>query len=99
MRVAISRPDLVTHLVLAVTSAGVDRQALGLPDWEPEVPPDIPSAAWIAARQPALDELIKHVDAPALLLWATEDEISPLALGRRLNELLRFSQLVTYASE
>jgi pimeloyl-ACP methyl ester carboxylesterase len=35
MRVALERPDFVTHLVLAVTSGGIDVMTLGGQDWRP----------------------------------------------------------------
>lgn len=96
MRVALERPDLVSHLVLAVTSAGVDRSVIGLPEWHPMV---AGSAAWVAEPQEPLDDLIPQVSVPTLLLWATDDEISPLPVGERLHELLPNSELVTYQSD
>ncbi|MEZ5282125.1 MAG: alpha/beta hydrolase [Acidimicrobiales bacterium] len=97
MRVAIARPDLVTHLVLAVTSAGIDRQRLGLDEWHLRAQPG--DAQWVADPQPALDEYIAGVRVPCLLLWADEDPISPLPLGRRLQELIPGAILTIYSSD
>lgn len=97
MRVAIERPDLVTHLVLAVTSAGVDRRALGLDDWIPTAQDD--DQAWVAEPQPNLDSMIPGVSMSTLLLWATDDPISPLNLGQRLEELMPNATLVEYPSD
>jgi pimeloyl-ACP methyl ester carboxylesterase len=101
MRAALARPDLVSHLVLAVTSAGIDRAALGLPDWRPGVGDGHPSGAsqWVAEPQPTLDAQIGSVDVATLLIWATDDGISPLQIGRRLHELLPNSELVIYESK
>ncbi len=96
MRVAIARPDLVTHLVLAVTSAGIDRQRLGLDEWQ--VQPQPGDAQWVADPQAPLDQYIPDVRVPCLLLWADEDVISPLPLGRRLEELLPDAILTVYSS-
>lgn len=97
MRVAIERPDLVTHLALAVTSAGVDRQRLGLDDWRLQPQPG--DAQWVADPQASLEEDIPKVRVPSLLLWADKDPISPLPLGRRLQELLPDAVLAVYPSD
>ncbi len=96
MRVAIARPDLVTHLVLAVTSAGIDRRRLGLDEWRLQPQPEDPP--WVQEPQTPLDECIPEVRVPTLLLWAYEDPISPLPLGQRLQKLLPDSTLTVYRS-
>ena len=98
-RVALERPDLVTHLVLAVTSAGIDRRALGLPDWRPTWAPGDHGSPWVADVQPTLDDVLPTVTIPTLLLWADADEISPLPVGERLRSLLPDSELVVYESD
>jgi pimeloyl-ACP methyl ester carboxylesterase len=98
-RVAAEAPDLVSHLVLAATSAGVDMEALGAHDWRPEFRRADPSAPeWLYEPQPDLTEVLTRLDVPVLLLWADRDAISPLAVGRRLAELLPRSELVVYHS-
>ena len=97
MRVALQRPDLVTHLVMAVTSAGVDRHRLGLPEWTIEANDD--DSGWVAEHQQPLDEQIPSVAVPVLLIWATQDPISPLPLAHRLKELLPSAELVTFDSD
>ncbi len=99
-RVALSAPAFVTHLVLAVTSAGVDMAELGARDWRPaarSASPDDP--AWLYAPQPDLSRELPTIDVPVLLVWARRDEISPLAVGERLAELLPRSELVVYDSD
>lgn len=98
-RVALQRPDVVTHLVLAVTSAGVDRTVLGLPDWQVKWEPGDPGAPWVAQPQPHLDHVLPTIGAPTLLLWASNDEISPLPIAHHLNDLLSSSRLVVYPSD
>lgn len=97
MRIAIDRPDLVSGLVLAVTSGGIDRGALGLPDWRPAVGEG--DAPWVAAQLAPLDAAIPSVRVPTLLVWASGDPISPLPLGRRLAELLPDAELVVFESD
>lgn len=96
MRVALQRPDLVTHLVMAVTSAGVDRQRLGLAEWT--IKASDGDSGWVAENQRPLDGQIPSVMVPVLLIWATQDPISPLPLAHRLNELLPAAELVTFES-
>jgi poly(3-hydroxyoctanoate) depolymerase len=98
-RVAIERPDLVTHLVLAVTSAGIDRSSLGLPEWRPSWSVGDPGSSWVSDPQPPFDALIGRISAPTLLLWASDDLISPVPIGRCLNEMLPSSELVVYPSD
>jgi pimeloyl-ACP methyl ester carboxylesterase len=98
-RVALAVPHLVTHLVLAVTSAGLDMASFGAADWRPgakEARPDDP--AWIYVDQPDLSASLPELAIPVLLLWASGDAISPLAVGERLAELLPRSELVVYDS-
>jgi pimeloyl-ACP methyl ester carboxylesterase len=98
-RVALAVPHLVTHLVLAVTSAGVDMTSLGATDWRPGARlarSDDP--AWIYDHQPDLSDSLPHLTMPALLLWADRDTISPLAVGEHLAQLLPDSELVVYDS-
>lgn len=97
MRVAIERPELVSHLVLAVTSAGVDRRRLGLDEWR--INPSDGDPPWVGERQDPLDDLIPTVTAPTLLLWADADPISPLPIAHRLHDLLPRATLVTYPSD
>jgi pimeloyl-ACP methyl ester carboxylesterase/ribosomal protein S18 acetylase RimI-like enzyme len=97
---ALRAPELVSHLVLAVTSAGLDMTALGAADWRPDsqwAHPDAPD--WVFAAQPDLSDRLPHIAVPTLLLWADADPISPLAVGRRLAELLPHSHLVVYRSD
>ena len=97
---ALRAPELVSHLVLAVTSAGVDMAALGAANWRPasrRAHPDAPD--WAFAPQPDLSDRLGAITAPTLLLWADRDPISPLAVGRRLEQLLPHSHLVVYPSD
>jgi pimeloyl-ACP methyl ester carboxylesterase len=99
IRVALNRPDLATHFVLAVTYAGIDRELLRLTAWRPVAADHHPGSSWVTIQQPSFDERLSTVTVPTLHLWATDDPISPLAIGERLNNLLPDSQLVTYDSD
>lgn len=99
-RVAVTRPELVDRLVLAVTSAGVDMAALGASDWRPgarAARPDAPE--WSFAVHPPMEGQLAALPHPVLLLWASDDPISPLAVGERLQSLLPTSELVVYDSD
>jgi pimeloyl-ACP methyl ester carboxylesterase len=82
---AIKRPQLVQHLVLTVTSGGVDMARFGASDWRPEYRRLFPrAAAWVTERQPLSFLPIEKITAPTLLLWGDADPISPVAVGRHL---------------
>ncbi len=98
--VAERRPDLVSHLVLAVTSGGVDVAAFGAADWRPgsrTAHPDNP--AWLYEPVRDLTSALASLPMKTLLLWASDDVISPHVIGQHLPELVRRSRLVTFESD
>lgn len=89
VRVALEKPDFITHLVLAVTSGGIDVAALGGKDWRPtfhESNPHLPR--WFSAYQEDLSAKLPTIRIPTLLLWGDADPISPVCVGERLARLL-----------
>jgi pimeloyl-ACP methyl ester carboxylesterase len=89
LRAALERPDLVTHLVLTVTSGGIDMADLGARDWRPEfivANPSVPR--WFTGYRASLSPDLQSIHAPTLLLWGDADPISPVAVGERLAFLL-----------
>lgn len=98
MRVALAKPELVTHLVLAATSGGVDVAGLGGEDWRPsfhQANPLLPR--WFSADHEDLSPRLPTLAVPTLLLWGDADPISPLAVGRRLAALLPDAELQVVA--
>jgi len=94
MRVALERPELITHLVLAATSGGVDVAGFGGEDWRPsfhEANPLLPR--WFSTHQEDLSASIRTIRIPTLLLWGDADPISPVRVGQRLASLMPGAQL------
>jgi pimeloyl-ACP methyl ester carboxylesterase len=94
LQAALRRPDLVTHLVLTVTSGGVDISDLQVQDWRPgflAANPMIPR--WFTDYQEDLSSAIASVHIPTTLLWGDTDPISPVAVGKRLAGLLPQSKM------
>jgi pimeloyl-ACP methyl ester carboxylesterase len=94
---AIRRPTLVTHLVLTVTSGGIDISDLAAQDWRPafvEANPTLPR--WFTDLRLDLTSAIPSITAPSLLLWGNADPISPVAVGERLAALLPQSHLQVF---
>jgi pimeloyl-ACP methyl ester carboxylesterase len=95
LQAALAVPKLVKALVLSVTSGGIDLRGLGASDWRPEFArrnPDVPR--WFLDARDDMTSRLHQVTAPTLLLWGDADEISPVAVGRRLTKLLPRSALV-----
>ncbi|GGY08012.1 hypothetical protein GCM10007386_43110 [Pseudoduganella dura] len=70
IRVALARPDLVTHLILAATSGGMDVTGLGAEDWRPFVRSDHPALpGWFLDDREDLTERLSELRMPVLLLW------------------------------
>ena len=95
VRAALEKPDSIRHLVLSVTSGGIDVARLGAQDWRPtfrERNPGLPS--WFLDEREDLTERIREITIPVLLLWGDADPISPVAVGRHLAGLFPRAELV-----
>lgn len=91
---ALRKPELVTHLVLSVTSGGMDMACCGAQDWRPAIRaahPGLPD--WFTSYREDLTARLAALDIPALLLWGDADPISPVAVGQRLASLLPRAEL------
>lgn len=94
VRVALEKPELVTHLVLAVTSGGIDVAGLGGQDWRPSFHESYPQhPRWFSAYQEDLSAKLPRVTIPVLLLWGGSDPVSPVRVGERLASLLPCANL------
>ncbi len=94
VQAALRRPELLTHMVLAVTSGGVDMSALHAEDWRPSFRTANPSAPpWFVDYREDLSGRIGAIRAPTLLLWGDDDPLSPVAVGKYLQELLPHGSL------
>ncbi|PRC92517.1 alpha/beta fold hydrolase [Solimicrobium silvestre] len=94
IQAALKRPELITHLVLAATSGGVNMSDLQVADWRQafiEANPTFPR--WFADYNDDLSTSIVAIQAPTLLLWGDSDLISPIDVGLRLKELLPSSRI------
>ena len=93
-RLALERPDLVRRLVLIVTSGGVNMAGFGAADWRPDYRKSFPRAAeWITAARSAPELPVERIAAPTLLIWGDADAISPLAVGRHLEQRIPEARL------
>ena len=91
---ALQRPQFVTHLVLAALSGGIDTRGLGAQDWRPpkdEMTTDVQYA--FARYSENLETRLQELRMRTLLLWGTDDPISPVAVGQRVASLCRRSRL------
>ena len=91
---ALEKPQLVTHLVLTVTSGGIDMASLGAQDWRPSFFAANPSfPRWFSTLNEDLAEKLPSLDMPTLLLWGDADPISPIRVGQHLASLLPHAKL------
>jgi pimeloyl-ACP methyl ester carboxylesterase len=97
LRVALERPELVSHLVLTAASAGLAMDELGALNWRANYQYSFPNAAsYITHPAQDLTERLSHIKAPCLLLWGGDDPISPVAVGQKLASLLPNARLVIF---
>lgn len=94
VRVALEKPELVTHLILAATSGDIDVAVLGGKDWRPSFlasNPQLPR--WFSDYQEDLSAKLPTIHIPTLLLWGDSDPISPFRVGEHLASLLPSARL------
>ncbi|MFF7065073.1 alpha/beta fold hydrolase [Pseudomonas sp. NPDC008258] len=97
VHIALERPDLVTHLVLAVTSGGLNLPALGAMDWRAAFESDNPTLPrWFLDDRADLSARLHELRLPVLLLWGAVDPISPIAVGQRLAQLIPDARLEVF---
>ena len=93
-RLALEKPDYVRRLVLTVTSGGIDMKGLGASDWHADYRKAFPRAAeWITTPRAAVDLPVERIAAPTLLIWGDADPISPVAVGRHLEQRIPDARL------
>ena len=93
-RLAIEQPRNVRRLVLTVTSAGIDMAGLGASDWRESYRKSFPRAMpWITESRAAALLPVEKITAPTLLLWGDADPISPVAVGRHLEQRISGARL------
>ncbi|WP_454829855.1 alpha/beta fold hydrolase [Paraburkholderia xenovorans] len=91
---ALEKPDLVTHLVLSVTSGGINTEGLDVQDWREgflESNRSIPD--WFVSFESDLTSELGRISQPVLLLWGDADPFSPVAVGRRILDLFPDARL------
>ncbi len=94
VRLALSCPDRVRRLVLCATSGGIDMSGFGVSDWRPAYRQSFPEAApWITQDRAAAALPVEKVVAPTLLIWGDDDPISPVAVGRHLEQRIPDARL------
>ncbi|MBF4211286.1 alpha/beta fold hydrolase, partial [Pseudomonas donghuensis] len=94
VQIALERPDLVTHLILAVTSGGLNVPALGAEDWRAAFESDNPTLPrWFLDDRTELSGRLPELQLPVLLLWGGADPISPVSVGQRLANLIPDARL------
>jgi pimeloyl-ACP methyl ester carboxylesterase len=94
IRLALKRPEKITHLVLVATSGGVDVAALGAEDWRLAYLNNFPEGArWITTDKPDHTDVIPNIACPTLLIWGDSDPISPVSIGCHLSSMIAGSEL------
>lgn len=94
LKVALRNPGRVRRLVIAAASVGLDVATMGGTDWRPDYFRAFPQAAkWVAGPTDNLREKLPEIRQPVLLLWGTQDAISPVEVGEFLKVALPNSSL------
>jgi pimeloyl-ACP methyl ester carboxylesterase len=79
----------VRRIVLTATSGGLPVRDLGGSDWQTTYRQAFPCAqTWITETREDLSARLREVVAATLLIWGDKDAVSPLAVGRELEQIL-----------
>jgi len=100
LKLALDHPHLVTYLVLVAATGGIDVARHGGTDWRADYAAAYPSAEpWARAAVPDLSERLATISIPVLLIWPTDDILSPLSVARSLTASIPSTSLVTFHSD
>lgn len=93
-------PELVTHVVLAAVSGGVDMSLHRAADWRASYAATFPEAQpWARDDVPDLSNRLSQIGVPVLLLWATRDPVSPISIAETLKSRIPRASLVTFDTD
>ena len=98
LQLALRHPELVTHLVLIVASAGLGARH-GASDWRPSHRSEHSNADWVYAPVPDVRAQLASIRVPTLLIWATRDAISPLSIAEELAAGVPGARLLRFDSD
>lgn len=93
VQAALQKPDLIHALVLVATSGGIDLSPFQVKDWRMEYQQQFQVPDWFVEDHTCLDERLKDIQCPVLLLWGDADPVSPVAVGHYLQRHLPNAQL------
>lgn len=94
IRLALKYPSRVSRLVLAATSGGVDIASFGGEEWRSAYLNNFPDGArWITTENSDHTKDLQRILCPTLLLWGSNDSISPVLVGRHFLSFLPNAQL------
>jgi len=99
LELALRHPELVTALVLCVAAGGVDMAGHGALDWRPQERDADGGPVWALARTPDLTPELGRIRVPVLLVWASRDPISPLAVAETLLATLPDARLLRFDTD
>ena len=95
MLVALAVPKQINHLVLTATSGGIDMERFNASDWQSEYLRNFSnSPSWFIDDNTDLDNRLREITVPTLLLWGDKDPISPLGVGEYLAKRLPNAEMV-----
>lgn len=94
VRLALARPEKISHLVLVATSGGLELTRFGVSDWRADYRRNFPNAAsWITETRADHEPDFPRLTMPTLLIWGDRDPISPVAVGTHLARTLPNARL------
>ena len=90
----LERPDLIQGLVLIATSGEINLTPFDVQDWRTEYQQYYPQYPdWFMTNQVDYEEFLAQINVPILLIWGDCDPISPVAVGKHLQNQFKDAHL------
>ena len=93
VQAALKKLDLVSALVLVATSGGIDLSPFPVKDWREEYQQNFSVPDWFVSHHSALDDQLRQIQCPVLLIWGDADPVSPVAVGEYLQTRITHAKL------
>lgn len=91
---ALQKTEFIRGLVLIATSGGIDLTPFHVEDWRKEYQNQYPQYPdWFMQTQVNYEDQLEKINVPILLIWGSDDPISPVAVGTYLYRKFKNAQL------
>lgn len=90
----LQKTDLVKGLVLIATSGGINLDRFQVEDWRQFYQQEyVEYPDWFVTTKIDYEQYLPDIEVETLLIWGDQDLVSPIDVGRYLNQIFKNSKL------